>query len=44
MFQLTIVGPRTLRTSPYPVLTAVSPPVMLEQSESIVTQTNGKLS
>lgn len=41
---LTIAGPRTLRISPEAVLSAVSPPTMPVQSESITTQTNGKLS
>lgn len=37
-------GPRTLSTSPNAVLSAVSPPAMSVQSESITTHTNGKLS
>ena len=44
MMALTMAGPRTLRTSPDAVLSAVSPPAMSVQSESITTRTNGKLS
>lgn len=44
MMVLTMAGPRTLRTSPDAVLSAVSPPTMSVQSESITTHTNGKLS
>ena len=40
----TVAGPRTLSTSPAGVRTAVSPPTMPVQSESIMTQTKGKLS
>lgn len=39
-----IAGLRTFMTSPEYVFRAVSPPTIPVQSESITTQTNGKLS
>lgn len=40
----TIAGPRIFLISPEGVLIAVSPPTIPVQSDSIVTQTKGKLS
>jgi hypothetical protein len=36
-----MAGPRTFMISPVPVRNAVSPPIMLVQSDSMVTQTKG---
>ena len=42
--RLTMAGPRTFIISPDGVFSAVSPPTMSVQSDSMTTQTKGKLS